>query len=162
MRKLWRVDSDCSVLVRALHRDQKMDLQQRRDEWRKYPCSHGRRMVHVSCAGQVTRDTQHYPLSFARVVHRAWRDHTDMLNISPCMCAIPSRVYWKHIRSANKTYVAGLDQVIVRSVRFSYRVCRTPQCPVQLPCSACGIVPASPARKEMSSHKNEESWEDRA
>ena len=54
VRKLWRIDSDCEMLVRALHRDRRMSLHERRCEWRKYPCSHAKEVFHAACAGKVT------------------------------------------------------------------------------------------------------------
>ena len=67
VRKLWRVDSDCESLTRALHRKKNLSVEQRRNHWKAYSCSHGKSVHHARCAGRVTRDTQHYPISLVRV-----------------------------------------------------------------------------------------------
>ena len=96
VRKLWRIDSDCEVLVRVLQKDRKISIHERREGWRRYMCSHGRGAKRVACAGRVTRDAQLYSPDFARVVHVAWRRHVEKVSLDPCMFVLPVRLYMRH------------------------------------------------------------------
>ena len=93
VRKLWRVDSDCGSLTRALHGRESSSTEHRRSEWRSYRCCHDKSVQHARCAGRVTKDTQHYPVSLARVIHSAWREHVHQTcrrspSLRPCACAV--------------------------------------------------------------------------
>ena len=140
VRKLWRIDSDCEILVRALHRDRRMNLHERRCEWRKYPCLHAKGVFHAACAGQVTRDTQLYPPKLAHAVHQAWRSHALKVSVSPCMCVPSFRKHKCHITGKKDASVAISVPKLERPVRLQYRACWAPEWLVLLPCSACNRV----------------------
>ena len=140
VRKLWRIDSDCDILVRALHRDRRMNLHERRCEWRKYPCLHAKGVFHAACAGQVTRDTQLYPSKLAHAVHQAWRSHAQKVSVSPCMCVPSFRRRNRHATGKKDASVAISVPKLERPVRLQYRACWAPEWLVLLPCSACNRV----------------------
>ena len=77
VRKMWRVDSDCMAVICALQRQGSMDQRTWRTLWGSYRCMRDKSGKHAHCAGKVTKTTAHYPLPFARTVHRAWRMHTE-------------------------------------------------------------------------------------
>jgi len=94
VRKMWRIDSDCSAVICALQRESSMNLNERRTQWGRYRCIHDRTVRHAHCAGRVTKSTEHYPAPCARVVHKAWRVHTETRQQGTvvCACAVPVRI----------------------------------------------------------------------
>ena len=83
-------------LTRALHTRESSSTEQRRSEWRSHRCCHDKSVRHARCAGRVTKDTQHYPVSLVRVIHSAWSEHVHKTcrrppSLRPCACAVSFR-----------------------------------------------------------------------
>jgi len=47
VRKLWRIDTDCIALLKALHRDPSICMQDRQVKWHTYRCIHDRSVKHA-------------------------------------------------------------------------------------------------------------------